>query len=176
MQVGKKIELNSIACNSLRPWQFAVGGGDEYVRIYDQRRTDSGGATSSLGRQSANMALPVCLSSFIPPAFGNLPLQLLSYPKPCFFISSPPGILHINYPFILSPAQDILRSPEFPTVMVIDPGDPASRFSTSANLSKPCALDITSGGSSIDLRTPCEGIVRLWPHRGEVACAHLTSS
>lgn len=60
VQTGKTIELNSIACNPLRPWQFAVGGGDEYVRIYDQRRTLSAGSSSSIGHQSADMALPVC--------------------------------------------------------------------------------------------------------------------
>ena len=57
-QFGRTIELNSIHCNPMRPWQFAVAGGDDYVRIYDQRRT----AGNSLGGQSANMALPVRLS------------------------------------------------------------------------------------------------------------------
>lgn len=36
------IDLNCIHVNPARPELFAVGGGDEYVRVYDHRRASSG--------------------------------------------------------------------------------------------------------------------------------------
>lgn len=33
----RPLSLNSIHCNPARPWQFAVAGGDAYVRVYDRR-------------------------------------------------------------------------------------------------------------------------------------------
>lgn len=38
------VELNSIHCSAVRPWQFVVAGSDEAVRVYDRR----GAATASL--------------------------------------------------------------------------------------------------------------------------------
>lgn len=43
-RLRREIALNSIHCNPAKPWQFVLGGGDEIVRIYDQRRGASDGA------------------------------------------------------------------------------------------------------------------------------------
>lgn len=61
-QLSGVLELNSIHCNEARPWQFVVGGSDESVRVYDQRRADDG--VRACGSASASIAQPVRL----PPA------------------------------------------------------------------------------------------------------------
>lgn len=41
MMQAKPLVLNSIHCNPCRPWQFAVAGGDAYVRVYDRRKAEA---------------------------------------------------------------------------------------------------------------------------------------
>ena len=45
MQVTPLV-LNSIHCNPCRPWQFAVAGGDAYVRVYDRRKAQAAGCSA----------------------------------------------------------------------------------------------------------------------------------
>lgn len=35
--MGEVVAINSVCYNPARPWQFCVGGEDEYVRVYDER-------------------------------------------------------------------------------------------------------------------------------------------
>eukprot|EP00877_Chromochloris_zofingiensis_P004808 jgi/Chrzof1/14328/UNPLg00601.t1 len=46
------VDLNCIHVNPARPWQFAVGGSDEWVRVYDYRRYP--GTSSSTAEASSS--------------------------------------------------------------------------------------------------------------------------
>jgi len=72
MVQAEKLQLNSIHCNPLRPWQFVVGGSDIFARVYDQRRslTTSAPSTYQPAYTAAAIASPVppppLFSSFHP--------------------------------------------------------------------------------------------------------------
>ncbi len=56
------LDLNSIDINPMRPWQFAVAGGEEWVRIYDQRRPTSSTSAARARGGAMSLAQPVCNS------------------------------------------------------------------------------------------------------------------
>jgi WD repeat-containing protein 42A len=41
------VELNAIHVNPTRPWQFAVGGSDQWARVYDYRRPTRGSSAAA---------------------------------------------------------------------------------------------------------------------------------
>ena len=71
------VDLNSIHINPQQPWQFVVGGSDEFARIYDNRRTAGAshwGSGSQAGRQPGSTGLgraalgePVSSTPLLPP-------------------------------------------------------------------------------------------------------------
>lgn len=71
MQHVAAVELNSIHCSAVRPWQFVAAGSDEAVRVYDRRAA----ATASLAApvRPLGQALPAaqCLLDFAARAAVN---------------------------------------------------------------------------------------------------------
>eukprot|EP00884_Botryococcus_braunii_P023533 jgi/Botrbrau1/9864/Bobra.0080s0001.1 len=55
-----RLELKSLSVNPVRPWQLAVGGADQYVRIYDWR-------SLSTGKLDRNLAAAVPMLKLAPP-------------------------------------------------------------------------------------------------------------
>lgn len=59
MSQDRPLSLNSIHCNPARPWQFAVAGGDQFVRVYDRRKAASVSSAEATASEAANLDNPI---------------------------------------------------------------------------------------------------------------------